>query len=70
MRTLWQVILHKPSSRSDAALLHSFVESKSEEAFSSLVERHGGMVLGVCQRVLGHSQDAEDSFQATFLVLA
>lgn len=70
MRTLWQVILHKPSSRSDAALLHSFVESKSEEAFSALVERHGGMVLGVCQRVLGHSQDAEDSFQATFLVLA
>ncbi|MFT3880562.1 MAG: sigma-70 family RNA polymerase sigma factor [Gemmatales bacterium] len=70
MRTLWQVILHKPSSRSDAALLHSFVESKSEEAFSALVERHGGMVLGVCQRVLGHSQDAEDAFQATFLVLA
>lgn len=70
MRTLWQVILHKPSSRSDAALLASFVESKSEEAFSVLVDRHGGMVLGVCQRVLGHSQDAEDAFQATFLVLA
>jgi len=70
MRTLWQVILHKPSSRSDAALLHSFVESKNEEAFSALVDRHGGMVLGVCQRVLGHTQDAEDAFQASFLVLA
>lgn len=70
MRTLWQVFQHKSVVRTDAQLLHAFVQHKSEEAFTDLVHRHGSMVLGVCQRILGHSQDAEDAFQATFLVLA
>src|SRR5947209_3751303 len=55
---------------SDLQLLERFVGSRAEEAFAALVRRHGGMVLGLCQRLLGHHQDAEDCFQATFLILA
>jgi len=54
----------------DGLLLTAFIERREPEAFESLVQRHGPMVLGVCQRILGHAQDAEDAFQAVFLVLA
>ena len=54
---------------SDAELLERFVTERDESAFAALVARHGPMVFGVCRRLLPHVQDAEDAFQATFLIL-
>jgi RNA polymerase sigma factor (sigma-70 family) len=58
-----------PGAGTDAALLDRFFNGREAEAFELLLRRHGPMVLGVCRRVLGDVQDAEDAFQATFLIL-
>jgi RNA polymerase sigma factor (sigma-70 family) len=57
-------------SATDQQLLESFIAHREESAFAALMHRHGPMVLSVCRRVLQHAHDAEDAFQATFLVLA
>src|SRR3974390_645645 len=54
---------------SDAQLLTYFIGQRDEAAFEALLKRHGPMVLGVCRRLLGNPHDADDAFQATFLIL-
>jgi RNA polymerase sigma factor (sigma-70 family) len=60
---------HTGQRLSDRALLQLFLTQGDPRAFEAIVARHGPMVLRVCRRVLGQAQDAEDAFQATFLVL-
>jgi RNA polymerase sigma factor (sigma-70 family) len=58
-----------PGMVSDRELLRRYLRG-DEVAFAAVVERHAGLVMGVCQQILRQAQDAEDAFQAVFLVLA
>ena len=77
-RRPWQPVLdhlrslaaRRDLSASDAELLSQFIAERDEDAFASLVHRHGSMVLRVARRIVGNDSDAEDVFQATFLLLA
>jgi RNA polymerase sigma factor (sigma-70 family) len=65
-----QLAAARAADWTDHQLVDTFAARRDEAAFTTLVARHGPMVLRVCRRVLQHVQDAEDAFQATFLVLA
>ena len=60
---------HAADGITDAELWKRYVNDGDEAAFELLVRRHGPMVFAVCRRVLHNVHDAEDAFQATFLVL-
>ena len=54
----------------DRELIRTFAATRDEAAFAEIVRRHGPMVLAVCRRVLADAPEADDAFQAVFLVLA
>jgi RNA polymerase sigma factor (sigma-70 family) len=70
LRHIHRLAARQSAAADDRQLLERFTAGRDEAAFAELVRRHGPMVLGVCRRVLRNLHDAEDGFQATFLMLA
>lgn len=70
VRYLYRIAARPADQLTDRAFLDRYVDEHDQEAFAALVERHGGLVQGVCQRVVQDRHAAEDCFQAVFLVLA
>jgi RNA polymerase sigma factor (sigma-70 family) len=72
-RGIEELLRNLPSTdgvgRTDGELLAQFLACQDEAAFGALVRRHGPMVLATCRRILNNAGDAEDAFQAAFLVL-
>jgi RNA polymerase sigma factor (sigma-70 family) len=69
LRHLRRLGFQQDAGYTDGQLLEFFLARREEAAFEALVRRHGPMVLGVCRRILRDPHDAEDAFQATFVVL-
>src|SRR3984893_3956131 len=69
VRQLRHAALLDGGGLSGGELLECYLKHREDAAFAALVRRHGPMVLGVCRRVLRDVHDADDAFQATFLVL-
>src|SRR5437899_255552 len=63
-------VVRSHAGLTDSELLGRYIEHSDPEAFETLFYRHCSMVYGVCVRTIGEAPDAEDAFQATFLVLA
>src|SRR5947209_20462687 len=70
LRRLCGLFGSRPDASSDGVLLERFARHADEGAFAALVRRHGPLVWSVSRRVARHEQDAEDVYQATFLLLA
>src|SRR5262245_49196745 len=70
LRHLRELVASGRDARGDRELLESFRTRRDETAFAVLLQRHGPLVWRVCRRALEHEQDAEDAFQAAFIVLA
>src|ERR1700746_2155544 len=70
IQTIRRVAVDRDAAEpTDGQLLDSYLNNREETAFAALVRLHAPMVWGVCRRVLHSHHDAEDAFQATFLVL-